>query len=65
MEQRITVYPGRDYVDIAYRVDWDEPHTALKYRITTPSAPDRIVAGVPGGLCERGFDGEGIRCPRR
>lgn len=58
MEQRITVYPGRDYVDIAYRVDWDEPHTALKYRITTPSAPDRIVAGVPGGLCERGFDGE-------
>ena len=58
MEQRITVYPERDYVDIAYRVDWDEPHTVLKYRFGTPSAPDGIVAGVPGGLCTRGFDGE-------
>lgn len=58
MEQRITVYPGKDYVDVSYRINWDEPHTVVKYRVGTPATPDRIIAGVPGGRCERSFDGE-------
>ena len=54
LEMYYTVYTAEKYVDVSYRVNWNEKHYVFK--LETPVEKSEHIASVPYGSLQRGAD---------
>lgn len=56
-EAYITTYKHHQYIDYAYRVNWNESHKVLKLIPAGGKVSDGITAAIPYGVLDRPCDG--------
>lgn len=55
--RQVRLYAGEDFVELRYRVDWNERLRLLKLVFPLPEPPVSRADGIPGGWLERPLDG--------